>query len=238
MNKTACLIIHGFGGSPAETDFLTQYLSARGFDSFTLLLPGHGGTKKNLKNTSHADWISSVELMISSLKREYSRIVLLGFSMGGLISIYLANIPSVERIVLINTPVSVWNIKIILKDIASGIMNGKPDKLKHYIDSVKRSSFKSNMDFLRLMFTVKKKIETVKRPAMIIQCMNDETAHYKSAKYIKKKMGGYAVLHYYEGGCHQVFLKSPELRDLICDEIYGFLNSVIPPYDRQNAGGS
>ena len=225
MIKTAYLIIHGFGGGPEETAFLETYLKTKELDTYSVLIYGHGGSKKDLKSSNCADWIASVESFISSLRQKYARIVLLGFSMGGLLSIYVANTPQIDKIVLVNTPIFFWNMKIILKDIAITIKNPRSEKLNYYMESITKTSLKSGIDFLHLLHKTKKKIEKVKKPTLIIQCKGDESVHYKSGRYIKNKMGDDATLRYYDGGCHQVFIKSPEVRETVCDCIYDFIRS-------------
>jgi len=224
MKETAYLIIHGFNGSPKETRYLADYLRRKNLDIHTVLLSGHGGTKKELKNSSHTDWISSAERAVKSLLREYRRIVLIGFSMGGLISLHFAKMPKVDRIVLINTPIYFWNIKVIAKDIFTGIVSRDFDRIKYYKGAVMRSSLKSSIDFLKILLMTKRMIGVIEKPVLIIQCKNDESVRFKSAGYIKDKLGDSAVLQYYDGGCHQLFANSgAEIRDRACDRIFGFL---------------
>ena len=46
-----------------------------------------------------------------------------------------------------------------------------------------------------------------------------------NGRYIQSKLPLYARVQYYEGGCHQVFMKAVELRDAVCGDIYEFLLS-------------
>ena len=215
--------MHGFNGRPDDIWYLAEYLRKKGLDTRTVMLDGHGGTKKELHKSSHTSWISSVEPVIGELAREYARVNLLGFSMGGLLSVCLASLPGVDKVVLINTPIYFWNIKIILSDVASGIFSGHFEKIAYYTTSVRTVSIKSGIDFLRILAKAKQKLKNMQNHSLIIQCRNDETVHFKSAEYLKKKIGNRAELRHYEGGCHQVFTECAELRDSVCGDIYKFL---------------
>lgn len=223
MKDTAYLIIHGFGGALDEIEYLAEYLKRKGLKVHTVLLAGHGATKKELQKSDYTDWIDSVRLAVTALLKEYRHIVFLGFSMGGLISVHFSRMIETSKIVLINTPVYFWNIKIILKDVVTGIRHRQFEKLAYYKKSMLGATAKSGIDFLKILSKTKKMIEGIKKPTLIIQCRNDESVHYKSAQYIKNKIGSCADLRYYDGGCHQVFVKSAKVRDTVCNDIYGFL---------------
>ena len=222
-HMTAYLIIHGFAGGLHEVDYLALYLRSKGLDVHTVLLSGHGGTKKELHKTSHADWIHSASEAVGHLRKEYRRIVILGFSMGGLIGARFAGLPEVQKIVFINSPIYFWNIKIILKDVFAGIWRRQYEKLKFYRKSMFGSSMKSNIDFLKILSESNTILGSVQKPALIVQCVDDESVRHKSARFIKEKLGSLATLRYYSGGCHVIFMENSETRDSICRDIYSFL---------------
>ena len=221
--KTANIIIHGFGGHTNEIEYLAAQLQLKGLETYTVSLAGHGGTKKDLTASSYTDWIASAKKTIDELTPEYQNINLIGFSMGGLISVHFASMPELQKMVFINTPIYYWNIKVILGDIIRDIRNKKFDNFNYYKESVISISVKSCIDFLKLLTKTKKMFKDVLKPSLILQCINDATVYYHSAEYIKKKIGSPANQKYYDGGCHQVFTYSPELRDLLCDDIFNFL---------------
>ena len=225
MKNTVYLIIHGFGGNTDEIQYLADYLVSKQLNVHTPLLAGHGSDKKALSRSSYKDWILSIENTLENLDNEYSEIICIGFSMGGLIGFNSLAHPKITRIITINTPIHFWNLKVIISDIFSGIFHKNYDKIKYYKDSLFGSSVKSGIDFLKILYKTKKYVGAVKKPILIIQCKNDESVRYKSAYYIKDKFGDYADLRLYNGGCHQIFKKSPELRDLICKDIYLYENS-------------
>lgn len=217
------LVVHGFGGSLSEVEYLVDYLQGRNLDVRTVKLAGHGNTKEELKKSSYSDWIDSVKEAVEKLQKDYRYVHFLGFSMGGLLNVHFAPLLESSRIVFVNTPIYFWNVKIIIGDVINGIRYRQFDKFDYYKSSVTGTSIKSGIDFLILLMKSKKMIKNIKNNCLIAQCLNDESVHYKSAQYIKRKIGDSAKLQLYQGGCHQIFSKSPEIREQVCKDIYQFL---------------
>lgn len=223
MSGVVCLLIHGFGGGIEEIAFLEHALQRNGLAVETVLLHGHGGSKQDLRKSNGKDWQDSVKAALASLKSEYSEIVLVGFSMGGLLSILFAADSQVSKLVLINTPIYFWNLKIIIRDILGGIVHPSDSKIGYYLNSVTKTSLKSGIDFLKVLQRAKSKIGSTEKPALVLQCTEDESVNYQSADYIRKRMGCRAQMKLYEGGCHQLFAKAPELRAVVCRDIIDFI---------------
>jgi len=233
LKENIYLLVHGFNGNPGELEYLNQYLQDKGLDARTVLLDGHGSDKKALRKSSHTSWLSSVETVLLELAQEYKHITLIGFSMGGLLCINFASLPGIDKIILINTPIYFWNLKIILSDVAKGIFSKKFEKVAYYKKSVFGVSAKSGIDFLRLLAKSKQRLKEIKIPSLVLQCRNDESVHFKSGKYIKDKIGGNADLKYYDGGYHQVF--ESELKDLVCDDVYAYNKLIVQPFLKVSA---
>lgn len=223
MSQTIHLVIHGFGGNPSETQYLATYLRQRGLAVSQVLLAGHGGTKAHLKSSSPEHWAACVKKAAKEAARNHQKIVLIGFSMGGLLALRCAALPQVQKLVLLNTPLFFWNIKVILRDVLIGLRTGKRDKLEYYKKSMLGASLKSCIDFLKVLFHARKTLRPLTKPVLIAQCKNDETAHFKSAAYLKQHLGRQAACRVYPGGCHQVLAQASPLREQICGDVYRFL---------------
>ena len=167
LNDTACLLIHGYAGDLSEIKYLKKYLEYKNlFDVYDIVLAGHGGTKRELEKTDNHDWMHSAEEKIKELQLIYSKIIIIGFSMGGLIGSQIAAKADIYKLILVNTPFDFWNILVILKDIFSFNVN----HINHYIHASARSSMKSNFDFLSILKDTKNMFQDVKCPTLIIQC--------------------------------------------------------------------
>ncbi|MDR2182932.1 MAG: alpha/beta fold hydrolase [Clostridiales bacterium] len=226
MKSEINIIIHGFGGSTAEIAYLADFLRAKGANVHVVALAGHGGTKRRLAQTTHSDWIASARDQVAKLADIYDKINLMGFSMGGLISAHLAaefGAEKIGKIVFINTPIYFWNVKIIAGDV----MRRDTERIAYYANSASRVGAKSAVEFLRILSRSKRLLARADMPmpaSLILQCMDDESVRHKSAGYIKDRLGAAATLKYYEGGRHLIFTQNTALRDIVCGDIYSFIN--------------
>ena len=226
MNKktdSINVIIHGFTGSSDEMNYLTNYLDTHGLNTHPITLKGHGGTKKDLCDSSYKDWLYSAESEVAKIKNMYKKINIIGFSMGGLICAIMSEKFNINKIVFINTPVYLLNPKIITKHILDDFLNGSREKIALYRDRMNNTSPKSVINFLRIFVKSRKTIGNVLSQSIILQCIDDEIVHWKSAEYLKNKISGNVLLKYYDGGCHHVFEENSDLKDAYCEEIFRFL---------------
>jgi carboxylesterase len=223
MKTTACVLIHGFGGDISELEYLEKYLSnEKIFDVHTIALAGHGGTQNELFNTNQYDWICSATTKIDELSYKYSNIIVIGFSMGGLIGAQLAAEKLIDTLILINTPFYVGNIQKIIEDM----LNFDIDR---YTLAISKTSIKSCFDFFKILENTKKILNKVECPTLIIQCSEDETVLPKSADEIEKLINGPVELKKYSGGRHQVFAEKDcsDLKDEICQDIIKWVNLSV-----------
>jgi carboxylesterase len=101
------LLCHGFTGSPQSLRPWADHLAAEGFTVRLPLLPGHGTRWQDLNRTTFADWLSAVTDSLAELAGRCSRVVVAGLSMGGTLTLRLAELhPStISGIVLVNPSV-------------------------------------------------------------------------------------------------------------------------------------
>ncbi|HON42127.1 MAG TPA: carboxylesterase, partial [Bacillota bacterium] len=59
--QVACLVVHGFTGSPYEMRPFAERLAARGVYADVPLLPGHGTSVEDMSRTSFPDWVAGAE---------------------------------------------------------------------------------------------------------------------------------------------------------------------------------
>jgi len=230
------IIIHGFAGGIYEIKPLYDFLRSKNLNVHSILLAGHGKTRKDLSGFSHDDWINSaVEQVKNIIKKYYGGkpeteieidINLIGFSMGGLICSHLTDYFKANKIVFANTPVYYWNLKQITGNIIADIRNKDFMNTKHYIKSTVNSPIKALFSFLRVLSLSKKKFSSVcvkRANPLILQCLDDDTVQSRSADFIKGEIGETAKIIYYKTGGHLVFLG--ETANQACNDIYNYLKS-------------
>jgi carboxylesterase len=86
---SACLLIHGFTGSPWDMLPLGEALAARGHRALCPRLPGHGTTPEAMEQVTHRDWEEAVEAELLGLSHHAS-VFVGGLSVGALLSVWLA----------------------------------------------------------------------------------------------------------------------------------------------------
>lgn len=100
---TGVLVVHGFTGNPQSMRGLATAFGDAGFTVELPLLPGHGTELAQMLATDWADWSAAVESAYQELAARTERIVVAGLSMGGTLTLWLAQQhPEIAGIVLIN----------------------------------------------------------------------------------------------------------------------------------------
>ncbi len=87
--KDACLLLHGFTGSPWDMRPLAESLSASGYHAKAICLPGHGSTPEAMERVTYRDWEDAAEDAFRGLRR-FRRVFVAGLSMGALLGLILA----------------------------------------------------------------------------------------------------------------------------------------------------
>ncbi len=87
----AALLVHGFGGTPAEMRGLAEALRAAGWTVEAILLPGFGADFATLTERRHEEWLAAVEAAAARLAGEGHRpLLLVGYSMGAALTLLAA----------------------------------------------------------------------------------------------------------------------------------------------------
>lgn len=88
--RTGCLLLHGFTGTPKEMRMLGDSLSAAGYTVLAPRLFGHATSPEAMGRARWQDWLASVEDGMNLLKGCTDRQVVMGLSMGGILSLIAA----------------------------------------------------------------------------------------------------------------------------------------------------
>lgn len=213
------LILHGFCGETGDVRLLAETLSAGGYLVEAPLLAGHGTAKEELARTTYFDWIASAEQAYLRLAGKTNRIVAVGFSMGGLLTANLWNY-GFAGIITVNTPVYYWNFK----NIGINLMSDFRGSLRKYFRAADCSPWSTMLEFQKLLIHTKPMFSNITSKALIIQAMDDDTVHHKSADYIYGKLCGEKSMYRVTDGGHMLFCskRGPE----ICGVIERFIQKV------------
>ena len=113
-NQIGVLMVHGFTGSPVELYLMGEYLAQKGLTVLGVRLAGHGTTPEEMAETGWRDWVASAKEGLERLRAERERVYVVGYSLGGVITLHLAARLSMDGAVLLATPtyVSDWRLRL------------------------------------------------------------------------------------------------------------------------------
>jgi len=191
-SDTIVIFTHGYFGSPNQFDFLTDTLYKASISVAALLLPGHGND--NFRKNRLKNWEAYVQSEIDKHSNKYKNIILVGHSIGGLLSLNasLKKENNVKGVVLLATPMCVRfplkglinSVKILLlpskydNEIRKRYRNGNSItfvSIFHY-PHVLLQLFEIN----KLMTKTKSLLPSIAIPVLIVHSEKDETVSKKS----------------------------------------------------------
>lgn len=173
FKKPIVVGIHGFG-QRREEEFknLKKELKKKGykFKSVNLF------DTNDLDDNMWENWIIKAKTLINDVA-EKNDVILVGFSMGGVIASYLSNEVRVKKLILISPAFEYLNIQNIKEYVIKAFSNKK---------STMPSSFTNA--FSNVISKFKDSVEDIKIPTLIIHGENDKVIHYSSSQKAIKKI--------------------------------------------------
>jgi carboxylesterase len=100
-DRPSCLVLHGLGGGPYELGPVSAALEAEGLRVSAPTLPGHEGPGPIMPSSCWRDWAAAAEAAFEELAVAGAPVVVIGFSTGGTLALYLAACRPVARLVLL-----------------------------------------------------------------------------------------------------------------------------------------
>ena len=193
--KTGLLCIHGFTGGPYEIEPFVQYIEEK-TDWIVKVptLPGHGPTL-SLTELTAENWMMEAEQALRLLQKEVDRVVVVGFSMGGLIALYLAMRYKIDRLVLLSAAakyISGGQLLEDVKDIVADAVSGKlsTNTFYHlYEYKLTHTPIRAAIEFLRIVKMVEPYYESITVPVCIVQGKKDGIVPFASAQYLYDRLG-------------------------------------------------
>ncbi|SDC15638.1 carboxylesterase [Terribacillus halophilus] len=187
-NKIGILVSHGFTGSTQSMRPLGEAYARAGYTVCGPRLDGHGTHYEDMEQTAYKDWITSVEEGYQWLKERCDTIFVTGLSMGGTLTLYMAeNYTDIRAIIPINAAITVPSMENVnelenvrfLDAIGSDIKNPEVKELAY-----EKTPVQSVKEILQLMEKVKGNLSKVTCPALIFVSDEDHVVPPFNAQLI------------------------------------------------------
>ncbi len=194
-----CLLIHGFGDTADLMEPMAAYLKSEEISVRGMTLPGHGTTLEDLSRTTNHRLIASVEAEYLELKKTCEPVIVVGFSMGGLLALQLATLRELDGIVAIcapmfprGGPVGEKTIKLTSKVGGAlglnfhkmGVTSLADKTLSGCLTGYEKYPMRSMARLMELMETTRPVLRRVTAPILILQSRKDDVVWKKSGEYL------------------------------------------------------
>ncbi|MFW9832809.1 MAG: alpha/beta hydrolase [Candidatus Thorarchaeota archaeon] len=191
--SVAVLLIHGFGASSDELATLHDHLSTKGYSTFSVQLAGHGTTPEDFKATTWEDWYQSAKFGLEHVLSWNTKYVfIVGFSMGGLLSLLLSSEEGkIDGLIAIAPALKIPGFLYKLVPVLKYFMKWRDVDIEaaQQVYDVKR--FKLNREpvsayheLMKLQKVVKRNLGKITIPTIIIQGTDDKTVDPEGAQII------------------------------------------------------
>jgi carboxylesterase len=201
-DRTGCLLIHGFTGSPKEMRWMGEYLSGRGWSILAPRLAGHATQPADLIRSRWTDWTDSVEEAYDLLRGAADRIFLIGLSMGGVLALLMSTRLEAAGVVAISTPYRLardypaWALRLLSGIVAFQPKSGLPrgsgwfDK-SAYAEQVSypQNPIRSAAELQLLLAEMRAALPRVRVPTLLIHSKDDSYVLPENMERIHAQLG-------------------------------------------------
>lgn len=186
------LLLHGFTGSPASMRPWGEALAAQGWSVRVPRLPGHGTRWQDMNITTWEDWYSEAERNLRELRERCARVFVCGLSMGGALTLRLAEQHGEEiaGIVLVNPAVHSErkdrHLLPFVKHLVGSFPGISNDIAKPGMDEVAydRTPLKAAHSMMAMWSLVRDDIALVRQPLLLFRSAQDNVVEASNAEWI------------------------------------------------------
>ena len=201
-----CLALHGLGGGPYELEPLIAALKTIGVRVAAPILVGHEGPGPLMPASRWQDWANSAEAAFDELAGSGNPVVVVGFSTGATLALYLAARRPVARLVLLAPFLAIRYSGLIpvppatyLRTLARVIPNlprrapaVRDRQMRRFAagtDRFRTFSVHAAISALELIEAVKPLVPTITTPVLILQGRRDSVVEPAGATWLYDHIG-------------------------------------------------
>jgi len=232
--KVGCLLIHGFTGTPKEMRMLADSLAQDNYTILGVRLAGHATDLEDMRHSTWRDWLASVEDGINLLKGCTEQQVVMGLSMGGVLSMMAAARYDVKGVITFSAPCALPadpRAKFLpyITWLVPQVGKGKPDwrNLEAMKDHVDYPGYptRSVLQLQKLIGVMMEDLPKVKIPALMVQSHGDQGIPAESMDTLYEKISSTDKTRLWIENSGHVVIREPE-RELIFTEVKKFIKRI------------
>lgn len=191
------LLIHGFTGTPKEMRLLGEYLAKQGHTVLGIRLAGHATQIEDMRRSRWQDWAACVEDGVEMLKSCCPKVVSIGLSMGGALSIYAAENLPVNGAVAISAPYSVEDKRLPFLgpiSLVKPYVGKGPSDLKDPQQATEHANYSrypthSIIELNKLLKATRSDLSNISIPILLIHSKGDQGVPVHNIDRYYKKIG-------------------------------------------------
>jgi len=222
--RKAILVIHGFSGALCDNEFLVNQLQFHSkFDVYAWTLPAH--EKYVLNKVKCEEWVEAVDNQIKCLlDNGYRKIYVVGHSMGGLLTGYLASkYPQIKKVVFLSAAYDYFSADQYKEDFRNiGSLKDDDSSYKNFFHKIMKVPVTTVMQFRKLVKNYKGCLNEVTQETLVLHGDKDEVVPYSTMEYIKENIKSKKVTYTTVKNGRHVMVRGRRQQEVI-DYIEAFL---------------
>ncbi len=228
--KPGVLILHGFTSSLDCVNGLVPYVEKEGLPYRMPVLRGHGTVPEDLEGVTWRDWYEDAENALKDLMPECDKAIVVGLSMGALLSLQLAmehgdlldSIVLVSVALRLTSPLAPHRPLAFLTPLVGKLIKYFPVKtpyadkeLEKFDNNYHKAPTKTIISFLEYTTYIEKRLPEVNTPTYIIHSRNDKVADPVSAQIVYDRISSREKeIRWFEKSGHEM------MRDMEREEVF------------------
>ncbi len=177
------LLIHGFTGSVAHMRPLGDALAQRGYTVMGINLPGHATTERDMAQTGWKQWLAASRDAFFKLRQSCAIVTVAGLSMGGVLSLLLAEECLPDACITLSAPLKTQNRWIGLAGVGAPFhprVAWEPQQERQQLNAAYDYGYSGfptakAADLHRLIGMARKDLHNVVCPVLAVQSTGDAT---------------------------------------------------------------
>ena len=249
----AIIMVHGFPSTPYTYEGASRIAHEAGYDVFVPLLPGFGTDVKDLAHTTYAQWYGYLREYYLEKRNHYPRLYVIGTSMGGAMTLDLAQEFSQtdyapDAVVTIAAPIYLNNMRegfimsplsyfartfaLFMTTLSASVFHGKEepnDGDENWI-GYKGQFPRAGLSFLGALKRIRRSLGNITVPILSIHDTQDETIHFRNQELILSKVASARkeriTTSMEATHTRHILLMYPSVREELMRQILAFLHNT------------